>query len=132
MMTPPTPPVEAPPEQELPSGKKYTVEALQRAHSEVKFESSLAQVLFQAWFEENLSIHEGDVSMPKVEVGIDKCMRIAVEFRKRIHSMEFEKREEYDKSIRARYQRDGKTLLHLPDAGLVAPHLPPGSIVGLD
>lgn len=120
------------PEQVLPSGKAYTVEALNRTHSEIKFEGSLAQVLFQAYWEDALATHEGEVPMPLIEKGIIRCFVIADKFRKVLHQLEFEKREEYDKSIRARYQKDGKTILHLPDAGLVAPHVAPGSIAGLE
>ena len=120
-------------EQELPSGKKYTVEAINKAFSESKFEASLAQVLFQAMWEELLSEYAaGDVPMPKSQAGMDKCFRIAEEFRKKVTLVEFEKRERYDKEAREKYQKNGKTILHLPDAGLVKPHVPGGYIQGLE
>lgn len=123
----------AAPEVELSNGKKYTTVALEKAYSEMKIEASLAQMLFVPWYEEVLSeINGGDVPMPKVQAGIDKAFRIAAEFRKKIHLVEFEKREAYDKAEREKYQKDGKTLIHLPDAGIVAPHVPGGYIKGLD
>ncbi len=120
-------------EKELPSGKKYTVEALNRAFSETKIEASLAQMLFVPWYEEVLSeVNGGEVPMPKVQAGIDKAFRIAAEFRKKLHAVEFDKREDYDKAARDKFRKDGKTLIHLPDAGLVQPHVPGGYIQGLE
>ena len=120
-----------PAEQVLSNGKAYTVNALKKANSEAGLEGSIAQNLFTRWFEEAISVN-GDVAMPQVETAIDKCFRIAEKFRKKLHVWEFEKREQYDKDERARFQKDGKTILHLPDAGLVAPHVPGGYIPGMD
>lgn len=119
-------------EQQLPDGKKYTVGAIKRAFSESKFEASLAQVLFQAWWEELLAeTPAGDVPFQTARGGMDKCFRIAEEFRRKVNIVEFDKREKYDKEEREKYQRGGKTLLHLPDASLVQPLVPGGYIPGL-
>jgi hypothetical protein len=120
-------------ELELPGGKKYTVGAVNKAFSETKLEASLAQVLFVPWYEEVLSeVNGGEVPMPKVQAGIDKAFRIAEEFRKKMVHVEFDKRETYDKAERDKYRSGGKTLIHLPDAGVVAPLVPGGYIQGLN
>lgn len=119
-------------EQDFPDGKKYTVAAVKRAFSESKFEASLAQVLFQAWWEELLAeTPSGDVPFQTARAGMDKCFRVAEEFRRKTILVEFEKREKYDKEEREKYQKGGKTILHLPDASIVQPHVPGGYIPGL-
>ncbi len=94
-----------PEEVELPDGKKYTPSAIKRAFSEIKFEASLAQVLFQAWWEELLAeTAQGDVPFATARVGMDKCFRVAEEFRRKVTLVEFEKRERYDKEERDKYK----------------------------
>lgn len=112
--------------------KEYTPEALRRTASEVSLEGTIAQNLFQRWWEEACAEYNGgDVPMPKAKGAIDKCFLVAEEFRRRLNQVEFDRREKYDKEFRERFQKDGKTVLHLPDAGIVQPHVLPGTIPGL-
>ncbi len=121
-----------PAEQILPNGKSYTVAALRKATSESSLEGSLAQNLFNRWWEEALSVHDDVPPMPKSQAAIDSCFRIAEEFRKKLHLREFDKRERYDKEERERFKSGGKTLIHIPDAGEVAPFVPGGYIPGME
>jgi hypothetical protein len=113
--------------------KDYVPEALNRTAAELSLEGNIAQNLFLRWYEEACSEYNGaDVPMPKAKAAIEKCFLFAGEFRKTLVQLEFERKERYDKEFRERYQTpQGKTIIHLPDAGIVQPHVPPGSIAGM-
>lgn len=112
-------------EVQLEGGKKYVRQALERAHSETRYVASLAERLFvEHWISQ-----DGDMPVARAREHFDKCLRISEEIRKQIELYQFDLREKYDKDLRGKAMRSG---LILPDASMVADHVPPGSIPGLD
>jgi len=107
------------PEVEI-DGRKYTAEANRRSSSDAAFVGTVANQLLSKWLEG----HGGN--LPEIQseriVLFSTLFSYADEWRAVLKDFEHDRLEEYEEKIRS------STSLHIPDAGMLLDHLPPGAI----